>query len=100
MKKNRKKADRLWIGLIVGLLTIVLMTVLFFHSNGWELNEFGKVMKYLGKDSMAMAKYAVLCVMPNLLLVFLSYRLELWDTYKGVMAIILFSLVPIVYFLF
>lgn len=100
MKKNRKKADRLWIGLLAGVIVFCVMVVVFFHINGWKLDDFSKVMKYLGKDSFAALRLAVLCILPNSMLAFLSYRFELWDTFRGFMAVTMFSFVPFVLFLF
>jgi len=98
-KKNRKKADRLWIGLLAGVIMFCAMVVVFLFIHGWELKDFSKVMKYLGKDSYAALRLTVLCILPNSMLTFLSYRLELWDTYRGFMAITLLSFVPFVLFL-
>ncbi len=100
-KKYRKKADRLWIGIAVGIIVFVCMILLFFHSNKWDIvDDFTKVMKYLVKDSFALMKLAMLCVLPNSMLTFLSYRLELWDTYKGLMSITMISFIPFILFLF
>lgn len=100
MRKNRKKLDRLWIGLLAGIIVLCAMVVVFFYSNHWELSEFSKVMKYLGKDSFAALKLMMLCMLPNSMFAFLSYRFELWDTYKGFMIVTMVSFVPFVLFLF
>jgi hypothetical protein len=100
MKRNRKKADRLWIGLVGGIIMFIIMVVVFFRSNGWNLQEdFSGVMKYLAKDSFAALRFAMLCILPNSMLTFLSYRFELWDTYKGFMVITMLSFIPFVLFL-
>ena len=99
MKKNRKLADRFWIGLLVGVIICFVMIVVFLSSNHWELQDFGKVMKYLGRDSYAALKLTLLCMLPCSMLAFLSYRLELWDTFKGLMVITMLSIVPFFLFL-
>jgi len=108
-KKNRKKADRLWIGLLAGIIVFCAMIAVFLYNNGWVYNtytnswkwdDFSKVMGYLGKNSSAALQLAVLCILPNSMLAFLSYRLELWDTYKGFMVVTILSFVPFVLFLF
>jgi hypothetical protein len=99
-KKNRKKLDRLWIGILGGIVVIAIMTLIFLYSNSWEIKDSYKVMKYLLKDSFALMRYALFIIFPNSGFAFLSYRLELWDTYKGFMAMTLVSLAVLLPFMF
>ena len=100
MKKNRKKLDRLWIGLLAGIIMFCAMVMVFFYTNDWELSEFSKVMRHLAKWIPSATQLAMLCLLPNSMLAFLSYRFELWDTYKGFMIITLLSFVPFALLLF
>ena len=101
MRRQRKKLDRFWIGLLVGIAMLCAMTVVFLLHNQWELNQFWIVMsEVLPKLPGAALQYAMICILPNSMLAFVFYRFELWDTHKGVMVVTLFSFAMIIFFLF
>ena len=100
MKRNRKKLDRLWIGLLAGIVVFCAMVAVFFWQNDWGLQDFSKVMNHLNKWQPSAIQLAMLCLLPNAMFSFLSYRFELWDTYKGFMIVTMVSFVPFVLFLF
>jgi|GEM_PF-4372934 len=102
MKRYRKKADRLWIGLLVGTFMFCAMIVVFFRQNGWTFKDFNNVINFLSTPlgQAGALQLTTLCLLPNAMLAFVFYRFELWDTHKGVMIIALLSFIPLVLLLF
>ena len=101
MIRQRKRLDRFWIGLLAGILMVCAMVFVFFYQNNWELNQFWGVMRYtLPAIPAAALQFTMLCLLPNSMLAFLSYRFELWDTYKGIMFVTFLSFVPLILLLF
>src|SRR5690554_4032482 len=98
MNKIRKKGDHIIIGILLGVL-IPIITAYFAFSNFYTGEEgFIEGLKALTLLPPFMSKFVVVCLIPNIMLVYVSYRMELWSTYKGILVCTIFYIIPTVYF--
>jgi hypothetical protein len=94
-KKNRPKADRLWIGFLVGLIIPVISACVIFPFYYKGTLPFWEGMQALFSTKVVMVNFSVLCLFPNAAAIFAAYKFWLWDTYKGILMMTFLLLIPI-----
>lgn len=94
-KEKFQKYNKPWIGLVLGLILPLISFYIYYlvKSTNTSFTEFLDLLKY-GK---AFIPILSLCVLPNLILYFISKQLNLWYTIKGIVfSVFLYTLLVLV----
>ena len=94
-----QKLNKIWIGIAVGLLIPLTIATVYYSSTYLIYLPLKDGLKILSGNTALMSRMAMLSLLPNAATVFLSYKLWLWDTFKGIMTTTVFLLVPVMFFL-
>ena len=94
-----QKLNKLWIGIAIGLFIPLTITTIYYSSTYLIYLQLKDGLKLLSSNTALMSRMAMLALLPNAITIFVSYKLWLWNTFKGIITITLFLLVPIMFFL-
>lgn len=94
-----KRFDKLFIGLICGLILPLLFAYLFVRLNYKGSHTISELF-VLMKEAQLMMKFMVVALIPDLFAIFLSNRMNLWNLTKGfLVSIVLYSILSFFLFL-
>jgi len=94
-----QKLNKLWIGIAIGLLLPLVIAGFYYSSTYLVYLPLKDGLKLLSGNTILMSRMAMLALLPNAVTAFISYKLWLWDTFKGIIGITLFLLAPVMFFL-
>jgi len=94
-----QKLNKLWIGIAVGLFVPLAIATAYYSSTYLIYLPLKDGLKLLSSNTALMSRMAMLALLPNAITAFASYKLWLWEAFKGVITITLFLLVPVMFFL-
>jgi hypothetical protein len=97
-KKKKKRGDSIWIGILIGVCSPLLTAYMFFSSFYTGEEGFIEGIQAVASLPPLMSKFMIVCLLPNIILIYSSYKFELWTTYKGIVACTMFYIIPTVYF--